>query len=117
MAYVEGFVVPVVANRLEDYRRMAEDAAKIWKEHGALSVVEASADNAPMGELTSFPRAVMLKDDEIVILSLIRFRDKADRDRIMDIAMKDPRFEAMMKNAPLDGKRLIWGGFEVFVDQ
>ncbi len=115
MSYVEGYVVPVETGRMAEYEKIAAASAKVWKELGALSVVEAKADNAPVGELTSFPRSVMLRGDETVIFSYITFRDRAHRDQVMDAAMKDARMMEMMKDAPVDGKRMIWGGFTSFV--
>ncbi len=115
MPYAECFILPVVAARFEEYRTLAVESAAIWKELGALSVMEAKAENAPVGELTSFPRSVQLRDEELVVVSYITFRDRAHRDQVMEAAMKDPRFERIMREAPTDGKRMIWGGFEPFV--
>src|SRR5687768_13200245 len=69
MAYVDGFVVPVPKANLSRYREYAELAAKVWKEHGALDYKEWIADDVPPGKLTSFPQAVQLKDDEVVVFS------------------------------------------------
>ena len=71
MDYVVGFIVAVKKERLEEYRKLAELACKVWKEYGAINYVEAVADDAPVGKLTSFPRAVLLEEDEVVIFSYI----------------------------------------------
>lgn len=115
MAYVEGYLVPVKTARMDDYRAMATKAAAIWRDLGVLSVVEAKADNAPVGEVTSFPRAVHLLPDETVVFSYMTFRDRAHRDQVMDVAMKNETLMSMMDNAVSDGRRLVWGGFEVMV--
>ncbi len=116
MSYVDGFVMPVKKSRLEDYRRLAKMAGKIWREYGALDYREWVADDAPVGKRTSFPRSVKLKDDEIVIFAYIVYKSRAQRDRINAKVMKDPRFTGMnMKTMPFDGKRMIFGGFKPLV--
>jgi len=116
MPYVEAFLVPVVSARFDAYAAMAQEAAGIWKQLGALAVMEARADNAPVGELTSFPRAVMLKEGEEVVLSHILFRDRAHRDVVMEAAMAHKHLMSLMETDVMDGKRMIWGGFQSFVD-
>jgi len=118
MAYVDGFIVPVPKDNIEKYRQMAEKCGAIWKEHGALQFRETIADDVKVGELTSFPRAVKLEDNEVVLFSWIVYPSRAARDEINDKVMKDPRMADMMdpKNSPFDGKRMIYGGFEMLVD-
>lgn len=114
--YVDGFVLPVPKDRVEDYRRMAEDAGKVWREHGALEFVECIAEDVKPGELTSFPQSVQLRPDETVVFSYIVFASRADRDRINALVMKDPRIAGFdPKSMPFDAKRMFWGGFETLV--
>jgi len=80
-----------------------------------LSYVECFGDDVPMGELTSFPRAVQAKDDEIVVFSWITYESRAARDAINAKVMADPRLKPGMENMPFDGKRMIYGGFETFM--
>ena len=116
--YVDGFVVTVPKKRLEAYRRMAQKAGKIWREHGALEFNECVADDVKVGKLTSFPRSVKLKRGETVFFSWIVYKSRAHRDRINAKVMKDPRLADMMdpKNMPFDGKRMIYGGFKILVN-
>ena len=116
MTYVESYVVPVKTARFAEYEVIAAKGAAIWRELGALAVMEARADNAPYGELTSFPRAVLLQDGEEVVLSTVHFRDRAHRDQVMEAAMAHKGFMAMMETDVMDGKRMIWGGFQSFVE-
>ena len=97
---------------------MAQKAGKIWKEHGALEFRECVADDVKVGKWTSFPRSVKLKRGETVLFSYIVFKSRADRDRVNAKVMTDPRLAGMMggKVMPFDGKRMIYGGFQVFVD-
>ncbi|HEX7891984.1 MAG TPA: DUF1428 domain-containing protein [Ramlibacter sp.] len=115
MNYVDGFVVPVPTAKRDVYRRMAETGATVFKEHGALTVVECWGDDVPEGKLTSFPMAVQRKDDETVVFSWITWPSKAVRDEGMKKAMDDPRMQEAMKDMPFDGKRMIFGGFQVIV--
>ena len=117
MRYVDGYVVPVPKKKLEAYRRMAQKAGKIWREHGALEVVECVADDVKPGKHTSFPQSVKLKPGETVIFSYIVYKSRAQRDRVNAKVMKDPRLKSMMDPAamPFDGKRMFWGGFKELV--
>ena len=117
MTYVDGFVVPVPTRKLDAYRRLAQKAAKVWREHGALEVRECVADDVKVGKWTSFPRSVKLKRGETVVFSYIVYKSRAQRDRVMAKVMKDKRLADMMKpgGVPFDGKRMIFGGFEVML--
>lgn len=115
MPYVDGFVLAVPKDRLEEYKALARRAGAIWKEYGALDYVEAVADDVPYGELTSFPRAVLAKDDEVVVFSYITYPDRAARDAVNAKVMADERLKAEMEKMPFDGKRMIWGGFTAFL--
>lgn len=117
MAYVDGFVVPVPKDKLEVYKALAQKGCDIWLEHGALSYVECVADDVPYGELTSFPRAVQATDDEIVIFSWITYKDRASRDEINAKVMADERLKAFQSDMPFDGKRMIYGGFQPFLER
>ena len=118
MAYVDGFVVPVPRKKLQAYRRMAQKAGKVWREHGALDYKECVADDVKWGKRTSFPRSVKQKAGETVMFSYIVYKSRADRDRVVAKVMKDKRLAAMMdpKKVPFDAKRMIYGGFKVMVD-
>ena len=118
MAYVDGFVVPVPKRKLAAYRRMAQKAGKIWREHGALEYKECIADDVKWGKRTSFPRSVKLKGGETVWFSYIVYKSRQHRDRVMAKVMKDKRLAPMMdlKALPFDAKRMIYGGFKILVD-
>jgi uncharacterized protein YbaA (DUF1428 family) len=113
--YVDGFVLPVPKRNLDAYRRMARQAGKVWREHGALEYRECVADDVKKGELTSFPRSVELKRGETVVFAWIVYKSRAHRDRVNAKVMKDPRMNGQ-KDTPFDMRRMIFGGFEVVVD-
>jgi uncharacterized protein YbaA (DUF1428 family) len=116
MSYVDGFVLAVPKSKLEEYKELARTAAKVWKEYGALEYVECLGDDVPYGELTSFPRAVQAKDDELVVFSWIVYDSRQSRDAILAKVMADPRMKHDPATLPFDGKRLIYGGFETFLE-
>ena len=113
MSYVDGFVLAVPKAKLDDYKKLANLAGPIWMEHGALSYVECIGDDVPYGELTSFPRAVMAKEDEVVVFSWIVYRDRETRDAVNKKVMADERLKGA--DMPFDGKRMIYGGFTTFL--
>jgi uncharacterized protein YbaA (DUF1428 family) len=115
MAYVDGFVVPVPKANLSRYREFAEVGQKVWKEYGALEYKEWVADDVPPGKVTSFPLAVQLKDDEVVVFAWVVYESRQKRDEIMQKVMKDPRMQNDSKDWPFDGKRMIFGGFAPLV--
>ena len=118
MRYVDGYVVPVPKKNVAAYRRMAQKAGKVWRDHGALECIECVADDVKPGKHTSFPQSVKLKAGETVVFAYIVYKSRADRDRINAKVMKDPRLANMMdpKALPFDGKRMFWGGFKVMVE-
>jgi uncharacterized protein YbaA (DUF1428 family) len=116
MSYVDGFVVAVPTDRREVYKTHAAEAAIVFKENGALRVVECWGDDVPEGKLTSFPMAVKREPNETVVFSWIEWPDKATRDRGMDKVMADPRLSPERAPMPFDGKRMIYGGFNMLLD-
>ena len=116
--YVDGFVIPVPKRNVEKYRRIAQKAGKIWREHGALEYVECVGDDVKPGKHTSFPQSVKLKPGEVVWFSWIVYKSRKHRDRVNAKVMKDPRFASMgtPESMPFDGKRMIYGGFKPRVD-
>ncbi len=117
MTYVDGFVAAVPTANQERYREHADAAAVVFKEHGALAVVECWGDDVPHGEVTSFPMAVQKAADETVVFAWVLWPSREARDAGMQASMADPRLAPETNPMPFDGKRLIYGGFEVIVDR
>lgn len=117
MAYVDGFIVAVPKKNIDAYRKLSIACGKIWREYGALDYREWVADDVKIGKLTSFPRAVKRKPNETVVFAWITYKSRAQRDRINAKVMKDQRLAKMMtgREAPFDGKRMIYGGFASLV--
>lgn len=117
MAYVDGFVIAVPTANKAAYQNVAEAMVPIFKDFGAISVVECWGDDVPDGEVTSFPMAVRAKPDETVVFSWIVWPDKATRDAAYPAFMEDERMKDMdPENMPFDGKRMILGGFDMIVE-
>lgn len=115
MGYVDGFVAAVPTANKEIYKAHAAKAAVVFKDHGALKVVECWGDDVPEGKLTSFPMAVKCQKDETVIFSWVLWPSRTARDEGMKKVFADPRMAAV-HSMPFDGKRMIFGGFDVLVE-
>jgi uncharacterized protein YbaA (DUF1428 family) len=116
--YVDGFLLAVPRKNLQAYRRVAQKAGRVWREHGALEFRECAGDDLKVQMGVGFPQRVKVKPGETVVFSWIVFKSKADRDRVNKKVMKDPRLNKMMdpKSMPFDIKRMSYGGFKVLVD-
>ncbi|MDB5868171.1 MAG: hypothetical protein JWP96_503 [Polaromonas sp.] len=115
MSYIDGFVVPVPAGNKEAYRAMATKASVLFKEFGATQVVECWGDDLPEAKVTGFKLAVKAEGDENVVFSWIVWPSKAVRDEGNAKIMKDPRMQ-QWGEMPFDGKRMLFGGFEMLLD-
>lgn len=115
MTYIDGFVSPATTDR-ETYRAFAARTAPIFREHGALRIVEGWADDVPDGEETDFRGAVKAQAGETVVFSWIEWPDKATRDAGMAAIIADPRMDFPPDALPFNGKRMIYGGFDLIVD-
>jgi uncharacterized protein YbaA (DUF1428 family) len=117
MTFIEGFIVPVPQDNREAYRRHASEAFPIFSEFGVGRLVEAWADDVPNGKVTDFRMAVNAKEEEEVVFSFFEYPDRATRDTSNQKMRTDPRMQQMGENMPFDGKRMVYGGFEAFVDE
>lgn len=117
MNYIDGYVVPVPTENLDAYRKLALAMAALFKQHGALNVVECWGDDVPDGKLTSFPLAVQRRPDEAVVFSWVVWPSKQVRDDGMKQVMAHPSMQSGSGTMPFDGQRMIFGGFQVIVDE
>jgi uncharacterized protein YbaA (DUF1428 family) len=116
MNYGDGFVAAVPTANREIFRQHAAEAAVVFKEYGALNVVECWGDDVPEGKLTSFSMAVKREENETVVFSWITWPSRQARDEAWKKVMADPRMQPGANPMPFDGKRIIFGGFEVIVE-
>ena len=112
--YVDVMMAAVEQGRKDEYLAHVREAAEIFKAHGALGLMETWEREVPDGELTSMPMAVKREPGEAVVVSVVRWPSREAAERGMAGVMSDPRMERM--EMPFDGKRLIYGGFDVIMD-
>ena len=117
MDYIEGFVAAVPTEKKEKYIAHAKLAAKYFKEHGAKALIECWGDDVPEGQITSFPKAVKCKENETVVFSWVVWPSKAARNAGMEKIAKDERMNDENNPMPFDGSRLIYGGFQMVVEE
>ncbi len=115
MAYVDCFVAAVPTANREAYREHSEQMATLFKENGAVKQVECWGNDIPSGEITSFPMAVQCKEDETVVTGWMVWPSKEVRDTAWEKMMQDPRMHTS-NSMPFDGKRMIFGGFDVIFE-
>lgn len=115
--YIDGFVIPIPKSKIDDYRKVAEVAGKIWKEYGALDYWECLGDDLEAKEMVSFPQLANIGADETVVFSWIVYESREQRDEINAKIMADPRIKEMCDpdNPPFDCKRMAYGGFRELV--
>jgi uncharacterized protein YbaA (DUF1428 family) len=116
--YVDGFVLPVPKKNIIAYRRMAQKASRIFREHGALEYRECAGDDLDVKIGMPFPRGIKTKPGETVVFSYILYKSRAHRDSVNAKVMKDPRMTAMCdpKDTPFDCDRMLYGGFKTLVE-
>ena len=117
MEYIEGLVAAVPTANKEQYIEHARAAAAVFKEHGAIRMVDCWGDDVPDGEITSFPMAVKCQPDETVVFAWITWPSRQARDAGMEAVMSDPRMNDESNPMPFDGTRLIYGGFQMIVNE
>ena len=119
MKYVDGFLVPVARKNLAAYAKVSKVAGKVWRELGALEYRECVGEDMNVPGLTGFSGTLQVKRGEVVVFSWITFKSRAHRDRVNKKVMADPRVKALCnpKKPVFDFTRMVYGGFEVFVDE
>lgn len=115
--YVDGFVLPVKKKRMEEYKKLAKKASKIFLENGALEYKECVGDDMNVQWALPFPKMAKAKKDETVVFSWVVYKSRAHRDRVNKKMMNDPRMKDMPKDMPFDMKHMAYGGFKTIIDQ
>ena len=117
MSYCTFFITSVAPNRIDDYKKLAETMAESWIKYGALEVQEFIGIDTPVGEVTSYPRAVKAEEGDIIITGFVRYASQEDKQNIMAQIMADPQMQEMFKNAPMNGMNMVFGGFEPLINR
>ncbi|MGW9686855.1 DUF1428 domain-containing protein [Flagellimonas sp. 2504JD1-5] len=119
--YIDGFVLPIPRNHLNQYKNVAEKVAKIWKEYGALAYFEYVGEDLKLEGTRSFSELLEAKKDEAIIFGWVEFTSREARDLANKKVAADPRMVDLI--APLtsaskitfDAQRMAYGGFEPLV--
>ena len=117
--YVDGFLIPIASDRIDDYKAIASLAGQVWKDHGALAYCECIGDDLDAPGMVSFRQSAAAAEGENVVFAWIVYPSREDRDRINAAVMADPRMASMMTPdtvMPFDCKRMACGGFRVLVE-
>ena len=119
--YIDGFVFPISRNRLNEYKRVAEAVAEIWKEHGALDYLEYVGDDMYRQGTRPFTDLMAATEDETVVFGWVAFDSREARDLANDRVAADPRMVDLIAplidpSAPVfDAERMAYGGFQPLV--
>ncbi|MEI2416048.1 DUF1428 domain-containing protein [Orrella sp. JC864] len=113
--YVDGFLIPVPQDKIEQYREMSAFAGKLWKEYGALDYRECVGDDLENEGMTSFRQSAGARENEVVVFSWILYASKEERNRINERVMNDPRLKQACVEGVFDFNRMAWGGFKTLV--
>lgn len=114
--YVDGFVFPVPADRLGEYKRVSDAAAEVWKEHGALDYREYVGDDLTLEGTRSFTDVVDARDGDAIVFGWVTFESRAARDQACAKVATDPRMAEIMETSDsgFDAARMAYGGFRPF---
>ena len=115
--YIDGFVLPIPRDRLNEYKRLAEAVAEGWKEHGALDYCEYVGDDLTLEGTRSFTDLVAAAEDEIIVFGWVVFESREARDLANERVAADPRMPDLIgsSNAGFDAQRMAYGGFQPLV--
>jgi uncharacterized protein YbaA (DUF1428 family) len=115
--YIDGFVIPLAKGKLDEYKRIAERAGAIWKEHGALEYWECIGDDLEVQNMVSFKKAAGAGEGDTVVFSWIVYESRDHRDKVNAAVMADPRIKEICEQGsePFDCKRMVYGGFRKLV--
>lgn len=114
--YIDGFVLPIPREGLDNYKLLVDEVAAIWKEHGALDYMEYVGDDLELAGTRSFKDALQTKENEVVLFGLVFFDSREARDLANQKVAADPRMAKLMEgsNTGFDASRMAYGGFKLF---
>ena len=115
--YIDGFVFPIPRDRLNEYKRLVQAVAEIWKEHGALDYFEYVGDDMNLEGTRSFADLVAATEDETIVFGWVVFDSREARDLANEKVAADPRMADLVasSNSGFDAKRMVYGGFRSLV--
>lgn len=122
--YVDGFILVVPEDKIEEYKKMAEIGRDTWMKCGALEYFECRSNDLVPQEMggekaRAFTDMAGAKKDETVWFSFIVFKSKEHRDEVNAKVMEEmskhmEEYKDMCM--PFDMTRMAYGGFQVEVE-
>ena len=115
--YIDGFVLPIPRDRFDEYQRVVEAAAEIWKEHGAIDYCEYVGDDLKLEGTRSFTEVTSAMENEVIVFGWVVFESKEARDLANQKVAADPRMTEIVdsSNSGFDAKRMAYGGFKPII--
>ena len=114
--YVQGYVAPVPKAEKAAFAGMCATMREVMIEHGALHAVDTWAEDIADGKVTDFKRAVAAEQAEAIAFGFVEWPSKEAFEQAKPKVRGDERMPPPGSEMPLDGKRLIFGGFDVIMD-
>ena len=117
--YIDGFAFPIANSHIDEYKRLAEAVAEIWREYGALAYYEYIGDDMRLEGTRSFANLLSAREDETVVFGWVVFESRAARDTANAKVAVDPRMGELFGSVDsgFDAERMAYGGFRAFILQ
>lgn len=114
--YIDGFVFPIPKNHINEYKRLVDTVAEIWREHGALEYREYVGDDLTLEGTRSFTDLVEGSEDDDIVFGWVMFESREARDSVNKKVAADPRMAKLVEdsNSGFDPARMAYGGFSAF---
>jgi len=119
--YIDGFILPVPRDRVDEYKKVAEAVAEIWKEYGALDYSEYVGDDMSREGTRSFAELLAATEDQTIVFGWVVFDSREARDLANEKVAADPRMADLIaplmdaSNPVFDAERMAYGGFRPLV--
>lgn len=122
--YVDGFVIVIPKDKVEDYKKMAQEGKESWMKHGALSYYECMGDDLEPKDMgggmpLGFKELTKANSNDTVWFSFITYKDRAHRDEVnksVNEEMAEKYKDATDFQMPFETNRISVGGFSVEVE-
>lgn len=114
--YADVYLLPIAEDKVNEYKKIATMAGKLFIKHGALKYREYVMSDPNAEGIIAFPKALKLKPGETLIYAAVEFKSESHRNSVMKKIMADPEMDPGDKPMPFDFKRMVYGGFKVLVD-
>ena len=114
--YADVYLLPIAEDKVDEYKKIARKAGKVFIKHGALKYREYVLSDPKADGVIPFPKSLKLKPGETLIYAAVEFKSEAHRNATMKKIFADPELDPGDKPVPFDFRRMVYGGFKVIVD-